>query len=318
MICCMARYVFISYSRVDKVYVAHLREAMTRYGIPTWLDTGIEHGVRWATALRDAIDGAVAVVVIMSPAADQSTWVEREIQRAEDWRKPIMPILLDGECMFRLANLQYDDVRGSGLPKAAFFDVLYRLVQDALDASAATGPPSGNATRSLRGAPEGAEEGSWPRAVVVPKAVATKRLEELWRVAKQTAWINRPNKIDLEYAVLVDVLGERENIIGIRKVMANRDFHVVVTVTDACLYLSPMSGSYPGWLPLHGKAPSRFRRGELVIGIPLSSIVELRHDRRAKEVVVRLHDLPDFRMQVHASTAEINVIKGHLDRARRA
>jgi hypothetical protein len=64
----------------------------------------------------------------MSPVADESVWVEREIRRAEILGKPILPILLAGEPFFRLADMQYEDVTGGQSPSSRFVAKLSALV----------------------------------------------------------------------------------------------------------------------------------------------------------------------------------------------
>jgi hypothetical protein len=78
----------------------------------------------------------------MTPDAERSTWVEREIRRAEIGMKPIMPVLLDGPCLFGLAHLQHEDVRGGTLPGADFFDTLRRLTQEKTNGGPTAGRPS--------------------------------------------------------------------------------------------------------------------------------------------------------------------------------
>jgi hypothetical protein len=113
--------VFISYSRADQAYVDDLVKYLEAAGCRPWIDrTGIEHGKRWSTVVRDAIDRCSALIAVMSEDADSSDWVERELQRAEDRGITIFPLLLGGEVFFGLGNLQYEDVRDGTMPSATF------------------------------------------------------------------------------------------------------------------------------------------------------------------------------------------------------
>jgi hypothetical protein len=77
-------HVFISYSHDEAgPYVERLGAYLTEAGIPVWFDTEIITGHRWAHVIRDQIDTCAAFIVIMTPRADQSGWVNRES------RKPI-------------------------------------------------------------------------------------------------------------------------------------------------------------------------------------------------------------------------------------
>jgi hypothetical protein len=56
----------------------------------------------------------------MSPAAEASEWVDRELARAELKGLPVLPLLLDGDPFFRLGPTQYEDVRGGRMPTEPF------------------------------------------------------------------------------------------------------------------------------------------------------------------------------------------------------
>ncbi|MBV1854611.1 toll/interleukin-1 receptor domain-containing protein [Catellatospora tritici] len=85
-----------------------------------WFDQEIAHGDRWADTIEEQIDSCAAFVVVMTPAAKTSPWVAREINRAEKLRKPVLPLLLDGEVFFRLSDVHYEDVTGGRMPSAAY------------------------------------------------------------------------------------------------------------------------------------------------------------------------------------------------------
>jgi hypothetical protein len=116
----MSRHAFVSYSRNDSAYVAQLVAWLDKKGVPIWSDAGIVYGSRWPAVVRDAVDGAGAVVVVMSPAAESSEWVDRELARAELKGLPVLPLLLAGDPFFRLGSTQYEDVRGGHMPREAF------------------------------------------------------------------------------------------------------------------------------------------------------------------------------------------------------
>jgi hypothetical protein len=123
----MSGHAFISYSRTDSAYVAELIAWLTGNGVPVWSDAGIAYGSEWPLALRDAVDRSGAVVVVMSPAAESSEWVDRELARAELKGLPILPLLLEGDPFFRLGSTQYDDVRGGRMPQERFAQRLVDL-----------------------------------------------------------------------------------------------------------------------------------------------------------------------------------------------
>jgi YVTN family beta-propeller protein len=113
--------VFISYRHgADVGYVQRLSEHLAKEGVSVWFDHEIVTGDRWERVIRLKIDTCAALVVVMTPQAEESDWVDREIDRAELMKKPIFPLLLDGRRFFRLSNLQYEDVTGARMPKPSF------------------------------------------------------------------------------------------------------------------------------------------------------------------------------------------------------
>lgn len=105
-------HVFISYSKQDIDFARHLRRLLAAQGFSVWLDESrLAPSSRWWTEIESNIERSAALLVIMSPHARDSDWVEREILYAERLDKPIFPVLLTGEDWPRLANLQYADMR---------------------------------------------------------------------------------------------------------------------------------------------------------------------------------------------------------------
>ncbi len=122
--------IFVSYSRNDQGYVDELVGHLRKAGLSCWTDkAGIDYGTRWTQVIRDAIDRCSVFVIVMTPAAEDSVWVEREIQRAEKKGKPILPLLLKGEEFFRLGVSQFEDVRGGKMPGSGWVQRVRRLAK---------------------------------------------------------------------------------------------------------------------------------------------------------------------------------------------
>ena len=116
----MAGHVFISYSRQDQAYVQRLVSFLRSRGLTVWIDTSLEPGTpTWSRAIETAIDGSVAVVALMSTAAAESAWVDREIDLAQELRRPIIPLHLSGRRLMRLRDIQSVDVTAGGMPGEA-------------------------------------------------------------------------------------------------------------------------------------------------------------------------------------------------------
>ncbi|MFW5748399.1 MAG: toll/interleukin-1 receptor domain-containing protein [Chloroflexota bacterium] len=83
-------HIFISHSSADNTFTRHLDQSLRDAGIITWVDfTGIEPEERWVQTIQHQIDTAQGVLLVLSKAAVDSEWVEREVLYAMDQRKPI-------------------------------------------------------------------------------------------------------------------------------------------------------------------------------------------------------------------------------------
>jgi tetratricopeptide (TPR) repeat protein len=127
----VGNHVFISYSRDDQAYVDRLVAALAGHGIASWIDREVDYGTRWPQVVRAHIDTSAAVVVVMTPVAEESVWVGREIDQAETNARPTLPLLLRGERFFRLAEHQYEDVRDGTLPLDRWFERIRTLTGSA-------------------------------------------------------------------------------------------------------------------------------------------------------------------------------------------
>ena len=68
----------------------------------------------------EKLDSCAAVIVVMTPESEQSSWVGKEILRALDHAKPILPLLLRGSAHFALQDLQHEDVTHGRMPGDAY------------------------------------------------------------------------------------------------------------------------------------------------------------------------------------------------------
>jgi hypothetical protein len=109
-------HVFLSYSRRDLRTMQRVRDDLLANGLSVWTDEGIHPGtVSWKESIERAIRGAGMLLVLLSPDANDSTWVQREIDYAEVQGIAVLPILVRGEprdsIPFALAGAQFVDLR---------------------------------------------------------------------------------------------------------------------------------------------------------------------------------------------------------------
>lgn len=107
--------VFISYSRHDTNVVNEFVERLEREGFSVWIDRdGIESGDAFKKIILQAIKNSAVVLFFSSQYSNQSSWTAKEIGVAVKYKKPVIPILLDGsnfneEVEFDLINLDFID-----------------------------------------------------------------------------------------------------------------------------------------------------------------------------------------------------------------
>ncbi|MEZ4668661.1 MAG: toll/interleukin-1 receptor domain-containing protein [Anaerolineae bacterium] len=118
--------IFVSYSRADKDYAYRLADDLTAHGFSVWIDKRIEHGSDWFDEIQQAIYHADAVVVVMSPEAENSDWCRKEILLAMREKKALYPVLLRGKEFAILIDLQFADVRNGHLPQESYYEHMSR------------------------------------------------------------------------------------------------------------------------------------------------------------------------------------------------
>lgn len=87
-------YIFFSYSNKDEAFVTKLKADLNNNGINTWVDVEqISPGSMWQDEIKNAIQNAKIVLVILSENYYNSKWVSIELALSGD--KMIIPIKID-------------------------------------------------------------------------------------------------------------------------------------------------------------------------------------------------------------------------------
>lgn len=125
-----SKHVFISYSHTDAQMMSRIRNELESKGISVWTDEGLTPGTEsWKSTIEASIRDALGLIVILSPSANQSIWVERELEYASIQGKRIFPVLVQGEPVeaipIELINAQRIDIRN----EANFSPQMQKLVQ---------------------------------------------------------------------------------------------------------------------------------------------------------------------------------------------
>lgn len=121
-------YLFISYSKKQGTYARGLADHLIASGFDVWIDDRIEYGSNWWNTIVETIRQSAALVVIMTPDSLASEWVQFEVQLAKKWKKPVFPLLLQGENWPLFELTQYVDVSDQHFPEPDFLDRLADFV----------------------------------------------------------------------------------------------------------------------------------------------------------------------------------------------
>lgn len=110
--------IFLSYSRQDSDIMRRLSHNLRAGGFRVWTDETLKPGEEsWKRAIESAIEASQCVVVLLSPGAKQSEWVERELDYARAQKRLIFPILAKGTeqdaIPFSLIRSQRADIRNN-------------------------------------------------------------------------------------------------------------------------------------------------------------------------------------------------------------
>jgi hypothetical protein len=106
-----SQFAFVSYAREDAEFVLRLAKDLRAGGANVWIDQlDIWPGQRWDRVVEGALAKCSQLLVILSPAAAESTNVIDEVSLALDSGKTVLPVMHRGcKIPFSLRRLQYVD-----------------------------------------------------------------------------------------------------------------------------------------------------------------------------------------------------------------
>ncbi|MBX3084619.1 MAG: TIR domain-containing protein [Anaerolineae bacterium] len=109
-------HIFLSYSHKDEELMSKAAHYLEKQKVSVWTDKGIEIGSnRWKKQIERAIESAGCFVVLLTPNAKQSEWVQREIEYAHLHDIRMFSVLVSGQekesVPFLLAGLQHISVQ---------------------------------------------------------------------------------------------------------------------------------------------------------------------------------------------------------------
>jgi tetratricopeptide (TPR) repeat protein len=126
--------VFISYSRKDLTFVEQLRANLEGEDLGVWVDVeGLYAGEEFWPEVAKAIDAALAVIFVITPDSIASEFCRRELERAIEGQKRIVPLCrreVSGELHPALAKRQWAFFRDSDDPETSLGQLLSAVRAD--------------------------------------------------------------------------------------------------------------------------------------------------------------------------------------------
>ena len=91
--------IFLSYSRAETAMMRRLQNDLRAAGFTVWIDEGLAPGTpSWQAAIQEAIEQAGCLVVLLTPSAKASVWVNREVKLCKPfWVSRLYPLLWEGD-----------------------------------------------------------------------------------------------------------------------------------------------------------------------------------------------------------------------------
>lgn len=116
---------FVSHSSKDEIITRKLAQDLRAAEIDLWVDfEEIKSGDEWLNRIQDGIERCTALLVVMTPHARESDWVERETLYVREARKPVFIAMVDPVPL----PLQLIDVQYTLLTEAVYDENLPQLV----------------------------------------------------------------------------------------------------------------------------------------------------------------------------------------------
>ncbi|MDQ7035978.1 MAG: toll/interleukin-1 receptor domain-containing protein [Anaerolineae bacterium] len=120
------KHIFISYSPKDSRHMANMQDQLLRIGYKPWIDPNPRPGQDWRFDIDDAIRASDALIVIVTPASVDSTFVTYEWALALGFGIAVIPVkFAPGKMHPRLNTLEQFDVN-SFTTRGHFWDYFGR------------------------------------------------------------------------------------------------------------------------------------------------------------------------------------------------
>lgn len=86
--------IFVSHSHLDNTWCHEFVDALKTFGLDCWFDEkGLSGGAVWLKTIEDELQRRDIFLIVLSPVAWQSEWVQQEIMLALTTKRHIIPVL---------------------------------------------------------------------------------------------------------------------------------------------------------------------------------------------------------------------------------
>ena len=106
------KYAFISYKSDDFEEACWVKKVLIENGISCWMaPDSIPGGSSYADEIDDAINNCTVFVLVLSEKAQQSKWVKKELDRAINTSKLVLPFMIENIQLEKAFNFYLTDVQ---------------------------------------------------------------------------------------------------------------------------------------------------------------------------------------------------------------
>ena len=116
--------VFVSYAQPDREAAFRIANRLQAQGVSCWIaPRDVPPGAEYGQAILDGIEGARALVLVFSEAANESQFVRREVERAVSKTRPVFPVRVreaepSGALEFFISGAQWVDAFATPLEQS--------------------------------------------------------------------------------------------------------------------------------------------------------------------------------------------------------
>ena len=163
-------YAFISYSTKNQSHADSMRALLKKHKIDSWMAPyDIPIGSKYAMVINRAVKDCSCFILLLTDHAQNSVWVAKEVERAINYRKPIIPIQLEDLVLNDEFELYISSDQIVALPKIDESPTMAKILQGI---SAHTGISSSNSEPISEHVPKIEED---PIFMQKPQAISARK-----------------------------------------------------------------------------------------------------------------------------------------------